>query len=116
LIKKNYLEIRKEDVSLAGSKGVSVRWLIKKEDGAIRYAMRRFDIKSGGLIGLHSHPEEHEIYILSGKGEVFGSDDSKTIVDQGDVLYVPPYEKHGYKNLAKENFVFLCVIPLLEKK
>ena len=115
MIKKSYLDVVEEEVTLAGSTGVSVRWLIREKDGALRYAMRRFEIKPGGQIGLHGHPEEHEIYILSGKGEVLESDGSKTTVTQGDVLYVLPSEKHGYKNLSEDSFVFLCVIPLLKK-
>ena len=103
-----------EEVTLAGSTGVHVRWLIREEDGALRYAMRRFEIKPGGHIGLHSHPEEHEIYVLSGRGEISESTGLKIVVAQGDVLYVPPQEEHGYRNLSNDSFVFLCIIPLLE--
>ena len=115
MIKKNYLDVIAEEVTLANSTGVSVRWLIREEDGAFRYAMRRFEINPGGQIGLHSHAEEHEIYVLSGKGEILEGPGSKTIVTQGDVLYISPYEEHGYKNLGKDTFVFLCIIPLLTK-
>ena len=115
MIKKHYLDVAEEEVTLAGSTGVNVRWLIRGADGALRYAMRRFEIKPGGQIGLHSHPEEHEIYVLSGKGEILEGSGSKTKVSQGDVLYVPPHEEHGYRNLDNDIFVFLCVIPLLKK-
>ena len=115
MIKKNYLDVAADAVTIANSTGVTVRWLIQEEDGALRYAMRRFEIKPGGQIGLHSHPEEHEIYVLSGKGEILEGTGSKTIVSQGDVLYVSPYEEHGYKNLDNDAFVFLCVIPLLKQ-
>jgi quercetin dioxygenase-like cupin family protein len=112
LIKKNYLDVAEKKVNLGGSSGVSVRWLITNKDGAPRYAMRRFEIKIGGRIELHSHPEEHEIYILSGKGEIFDQSGSRTLASQGDALFVPPNEKHGYQNVGEESFIFLCVIPL----
>ena len=115
LIKKNYLNVPEEAVNLAGSSGVSVRWLITNEDGASRYAMPRFEIKTGGRIDLHSHPEEHEIYVLSGRGEIVDRSGRRTSARKGDAFFVPPYEKHGYENTSEEAFVFLCVIPLLEK-
>jgi len=64
MIKKNYLDVPGEEVNMADSKGATIRWLITEKDGVLTYTMRRFDIKKGGKIGLHDHPEEHEIYVL----------------------------------------------------
>jgi quercetin dioxygenase-like cupin family protein len=112
--KKYYSDVEELQVTDYESTGTTVRWLITREkEGAPRYAMRRFEIQPGGQIGLHSHPQEHEIYCLMGKGEVFtpeGTDEIK----KDDVLYVPPEENHGYKNTGNESLVFLCVIPYLD--
>jgi quercetin dioxygenase-like cupin family protein len=116
MIKKNYLDVSGEDVTMADSKGATIRWLITDKDGAIRYAMRRFDLDKNGKIGLHHHPEEHEIYVLSGKARVFDDKGFETIVCPGDVLFVSPYEKHGYENSSEEPFTFLCVIPILKSR
>ncbi|MGQ9722128.1 MAG: cupin domain-containing protein [Candidatus Jordarchaeum sp.] len=116
MLKKNYHDVAEEDVTLAGSTGATIRWLITEKDGALRYAMRRFEIKPGGHIGLHNHPEEHEIYVMSGKARIFNDKGEEFIAGSGDVLFVPPNEKHGYENLVEETFTFLCVIPILEKK
>lgn len=113
MIKKNYLEIMEENVTTYGSTGVTVRWLITKKDGAIRYAMRHFEIKPNGQINLHNHPEEHEIYVLSGKARVFNDKGSETIAIPGDVLFVPPHETHGYETVGEDPFTFLCIIPIL---
>lgn len=116
MLKKNFRDVVEENVTVAGSTGATIRWLITEKDGALRYAMRRFEIKPGGHIGLHNHPEEHEIYVLSGKARIFNDKGEEFVASPGDVLFVPPYEKHGYENLGGEVFAFLCVIPILEKK
>ncbi|MHA1407566.1 MAG: cupin domain-containing protein [Candidatus Heimdallarchaeaceae archaeon] len=112
--KKHFTDVEKKEVHDYGSTKTTIRWLITKEDGAPRFAMRRFEIEPGGQIGIHGHPEEHEIYILSGKGEVF-SHFEKYEVKENDVLYVSPNEYHGYKNTGDEPLIFICVIPYLEK-
>ena len=111
--KLHYTEVEELNVTDYGSTDTSIRWLITKEkDGAPRFSLRRFELKPGGQIGIHGHPQEHEIYILAGKGEVF-SDSERIEINANDVLYVPPEEKHGYKNTGDENLIFLCVIPYL---
>ncbi|MEX2705406.1 MAG: cupin domain-containing protein [Candidatus Freyrarchaeum guaymaensis] len=116
MLKKNYRDVAEEEVTLADSSGVTIRWLITEKDGAPRYAMRRFEIRPGGRIGLHSHPEEHEIYVLSGKARILNDQGFETVAGPGDVLYVPPNEKHGYENTGDETFTFICVIPILKKQ
>ena len=116
MMKKNYLEVPEEPVTMAGSVGASIRVLITQKDGAQRYITRRFEIKPGGHIGLHGHPEEHEIYIISGKTRIFNDKGFETIAGPGDALFVPPNENHGYENVSDETVVFLCVIPILAKK
>ena len=96
-----------------GSKGTSIRVLVSPEDGAQNFILRRFEIELNGIIGLHNHIQEHEIYILSGKGEVF-KDEETIKIKENDVLYVPPNEPHGYRNTGNDNLIFLCTIPLQE--
>lgn len=114
MIKKNYADVKEEVVTKANSTKTTIRWLITKEDGAPRFTMRRFKIGPGGEIGMHQHSEEHEIYILKGKGKVIDQEGNIVEVSRGDVLYVPPNEEHGYKNDGEKQFIFLCVIPYLE--
>ncbi len=104
-------EVKEEDVE--GAKLTKIQWLIHKENGAKRYAMRRFTIKRGGEIPKHKHPWEHEIYILSGSG-VVGIGDKEYNVSEDMFLYIPPNVEHWYRNDGDEDWVFLCIIPLLE--
>ncbi len=89
-----------------------IQWLITKEkDGAPNFAMRRFLLKPGGSIGLHGHWNEHEIFILSGEGIMFGDDGVEHEVSSGTFIFVPGDEPHGYRNDGDEDFVFLCMVP-----
>jgi quercetin dioxygenase-like cupin family protein len=112
----NYQEREEHEVTLAKSKKTTMRWLVDKSNGAKTYAMRHFVIAPGGIIPLHSHPEEHEIFILSGSAKVLGADEG-VFAKKDDVVYVPSNEEHGYDNTkGDEPFSFICVIPLLDKE
>jgi quercetin dioxygenase-like cupin family protein len=118
MLKKHYKDVEnKEATLLDGSPvpNVFVRWLVDKNDGAKNYAMRRFEIKAGGEVPLHSHPEDHEIYVLQGKGKFINDQGKEESGAPGDVFYIPPLEKHTIINVGNDDFVFLCVIPYLKK-
>ncbi|MFX1455461.1 MAG: cupin domain-containing protein [Promethearchaeota archaeon] len=119
MIKKNYQEIEEKQATLTNGtevKDVSVRWLIDANSGAKNFAMRRFEIKPRGRVPLHSHPEDHEIYVLSGKGKFYNNEEKQETATTGDVVYIPPNEMHGIDNLGEENFVFICLIPYIKKE
>jgi quercetin dioxygenase-like cupin family protein len=115
MIKKHVSDVKSEQVAINGAQGATIQWLITDQDGAQRYVMRRFEIKPNGIIPLHAHPEEHEIYVLSGQATILSETDETISAQTGDILYVAPFEKHGYKNEDHHPFSFLCVIPLLPK-
>ena len=77
--------------------------------------MRRFEIKPKTEVPLHSHPQDHEIYILNGKGKFYNDSGTEEIVENGDVIYISPNEKHGITNIGKSDFIFLCSVPYLNK-
>jgi quercetin dioxygenase-like cupin family protein len=93
-----------------GASKVTVRWLITKEMGAENFAMRLFEIASGGYSPLHAHSWEHEVFILDGEGTVFDGEKA-TAVKAGDVVFVPTDERHQFRNNGKKPLKFLCLIP-----
>ncbi len=93
----------------------SVRWLIREDDGAKNYVMRLFTIKPGGYIRAHSHPWEHEIYVVDGVGEI-RIGDRVYRVTKGFFIYIPPDVEHEYWNKGDKDLVFICVIPVVKKK
>ena len=107
--------VKKEVVTGYGSTGTTIQWLISKEEGAPRFAMRLFSLEPNANIGIHNHPEEHEIYILNGECDLIAENGTRTRVKANDVIYVPPDEPHGYENVGSKELKFICVIPLLNK-
>lgn len=86
------------------------RVLIGPEQGATNFVMRLFTLGEGGCSPYHTHPWEHEVFILSGKGTV-KSADGDTAVSAGGFVYVPPMEEHQFLNAGSEPFEFLCIVP-----
>lgn len=90
--------------------GVLKREVINAADGAPNYCMRVFDLEPGSSTPSHSHPWEHEVYVLSGRGVVEGQQGEKEI-SADSVVFVAPDEHHCFKNNSDETLRFICVIP-----
>ncbi len=91
--------------------GVVKREVITADDGAPHFCMRVFEVEPGSSIPLHSHPWEHEIFVLSGQGAAL-SEEGETQLVKENVIFVPPNERHGFANNSNQPFRFICVIPL----
>jgi len=105
-----YDTIKAENVITEGASKVKVRWLITKEMGAQNFAMRIFEIEPDGYSPLHTHPWEHEVFILEGEGQLFNGE--KTIpFKAGAVVFVSPNDLHQFKNNGKTLLRFICLIP-----
>ncbi|KAA0000006.1 MAG: cupin domain-containing protein [Thermoplasmata archaeon] len=108
---KRYDEVEKEEVNEEGAKNVEIQWLID-EKVAPNFAMRRFTIKENGYTPLHKHDWEHEVFVLQGEGALVDGDGNEHPLKPGNFALVEPNEVHQFKNKGKEDFVFLCLIPL----
>ena len=111
---KHLTDVKEEIVTKASSTKTTVRWLITEDDGAKGFATRRFEIQPGGQVGLHDHAEDHQIFVLQGRCQLIDEKGSKVELKNGDVIYIPPNEKHGFENHGDETFAFICVIPYLK--
>jgi quercetin dioxygenase-like cupin family protein len=105
----NYETVDSKDVEGGASK-VKVRWLITKDMGANHFAMRLFEVEPGGYSSLHTHPWEHEVFILKGEGVVFDGEKT-TPFKADDVVFIPSEERHQFKNTGEKPLKFLCLIP-----
>jgi quercetin dioxygenase-like cupin family protein len=103
-------DVKLEEPTETGVKDVKLRWLISKKDGAKNFAMRLFEIKSGGYTPLHQHNWEHEVFVLEGNGLIRDKTHEKSI-KKGDVIFVTPMEWHQFVNISDEKLKFLCLIP-----
>ena len=106
----SYKEVEKKAVDMPGASGCTVRWLLSESDGAPNFAMRRFEVAPGGYTPRHSHPYEHEVYVLEGDGVVYEGDEEHAIT-AGDVIFVTPGDVHQFRNTGQVPLKFLCMVP-----
>ena len=103
-------QIESQEVSMEGATGCSGRWLINQTDGAPNFAMRQFVVDPAGHTPKHSHPYEHEVYVLAGNGVVLEGNEEHPIA-AGDFVYVGPDEVHQFRNTGSAPLTFLCMVP-----
>ena len=108
---EHYSDIELEEPIEKEIKDVKLRWLISSKDGAKNFAMRLFEIKTGGYTPLHQHEWEHEVFILEGEG-IIKDKNVKKPLKKGDILFIPPMEWHQFLNEKKNILKFLCLIPI----
>ncbi|MEM3928925.1 MAG: cupin domain-containing protein [Candidatus Korarchaeum sp.] len=91
-----------------GSRGAHIKWIFSPKDGAPTFAMRLIKVEAGGTIPEHSHPWEHEIFILKGSGRIRVGENTY-LVSKGNAILIPPDVPHEY--YATTEMLFLCMIP-----
>lgn len=106
----SYQAVESQPVTMEGSHGCRVRWLVGSAEGAPNFAMREFEVAPGGFTPRHSHPYEHEVFVLEGHGEVYEGDEAHPL-RAGDVIYVAPDEVHQFRNTGDGPMRFLCMVP-----
>lgn len=107
---ENYQQTEQKPVTMEGSLGCQVRWLIGQNEHAPNFAMRQFEVSQGGHTPKHFHPYEHEVFVLRGEGEIVENDRVHPI-RAGDCIYVAPDEVHQFRNTGNQPLEFLCLIP-----
>ncbi len=108
---KQAMSVEVEAIDDPDAKDVTVRWLVGPASGAPNFHMRQFEIGPGGHTPRHTHPWEHECYILAGQGKVFDAEKGLCPVKAGDVIYVPQGQEHQFVNDHWNKMTFLCMIP-----
>lgn len=98
------------EVTMPGAQACRVRWLVDEQDGAPNFAMRQFEVAPGGFTPKHSHPYEHEVFVLEGEGEIVDGDVSRPL-RSGTVVYVAPDDVHQFRNTGSAPLRFLCFVP-----
>ena len=107
---KHYEQVAQAPVTMPGAAGCQVRWLVDEAQGAPNFAMRQFEVAPGGYTPKHSHPYEHEVFVLEGEGTVLEGDVEHPL-KAGDVVLVVPDEPHQFRNTGKAPLQFLCLVP-----
>jgi len=83
--------------------------LVGPDDGAPNFAMRRFVMREGGGMPLHTNAVEHEQYVLHGRARVRIGNTVHEVAT-ADAVYIPAGVPHSYEVLEAP-FEFLCMVP-----
>lgn len=93
-----------------GLPGVTLRWVLGQNVGAPNFAMRVIELQPGAATEHHSHPWEHEVFVLAGEGLVEGAN-GEAALQVGTCVYMPANELHQFRNTGAGVLRFICVIP-----
>jgi quercetin dioxygenase-like cupin family protein len=111
---KHFTEVKLDDTNMEGACGTGIRWMLGPDDEMPNFYLRMIEIEPGGNSPRHTHPYEHEVYVLEGKGELVDPGGGPLALRPGDVAYVAPDELHNFRNAGDSVFRFLCIIPKTE--
>lgn len=97
-----------EQVIDHGVVGVWKNRLLNAENGSSHFAMRTYQMESGGHTSLDRHKHDHGVYVLEGTPTAVVEGDS-ILLTPGDVLHVAGDEQHQFFNKADDLAKFICV-------
>jgi len=104
-------EVPAQDVSqvLPGTRGLFIQWLVTKDDGSERLALRRFVMKPHGFMPYHKHKYAEAVFVVRGALRVTISGVTR-LLGPGDFFFTAPFEPHSIENPADEEAEFVCAI------
>jgi quercetin dioxygenase-like cupin family protein len=108
---QNYRQVKPEKAA----PGVNMRVVAGPAEGAPTFVMRVFEIQSGSSTPFHTHPWEHEVFVLEGEG-ILRCGGRETPLMEGDAVLVMPNEKHSFLGIGRSTFRLICVVPLVDGK
>ncbi len=104
-------DVPAQDVSslLPGTIGFTVYWLVTRENGSDKFAVRRFLARPGGRMPLHRHKYAEAVVMLRGRLKVRIGEEER-VVGPGEYFFTRPWEPHAIENPFDEEAEFLCTI------
>ena len=90
--------------------GVTMRRVISEVDGSETSVMDVFEIAPNGQTPYHNHAWEHQVFVISGRGQCRDASGDHDF-HEGDVIYIRPNEPHAFRNVGPATIKMVCVIP-----
>jgi len=110
MIVSNINEVDGKIVNHPNAKGALMKVLVSPAEGWDGYVMRELEVDVDGYTPKHLHPWPHINYMLSGEGELLLGEEVKK-VKAGSFAYVPSNVLHQFRNIGKDKFKFICIVP-----
>jgi len=89
-----------------GMEGITKRVLIGTDEGAQGISLRFFEVPPLRASANENHPEQHQVYIVTGQGEVLLGEEWHDF-SEGDVIFIPGGEQHQLRNTGDGMLRFL---------
>ena len=96
-----------------GTKDAGLRWLTD-ENSSEFFHMRHVIVEEGGMVGLHDHPYEHQVFVLKGKGKCV-IEGEELVLTEGCFGLVPGGVKHSFENIGDGPLEFICCINRIDE-
>jgi DNA-binding NarL/FixJ family response regulator len=107
---RNYRKVKAEQQE----PGITLRWLISELEEAPSVALKLYELAPGVVGPVHIHVWEDEVFVLRGSGAVVGPE-GEVAIGEGDVLYIPPRERHQFVNQGDGDLCLLMAVPKSEQ-
>ncbi len=107
---RNYRKIEAEQQE----PGITLRWLISELEETPGVALKLYELAPGVVGPIHTHVWEDEVFVLRGRGAVVGPE-GEVAIGEGDVLYIPPRERHQFVNKGDTDLCLLMAVPKSEQ-
>lgn len=89
----------------------TIQWPLGTPEGAPNFEMRYITLSEKSTTLYHTHPWEHEVFVVSGTGAL-KTKDGEFPLNAHSFALVLPDEEHQFVNLSDtEPFAFICVVP-----
>lgn len=102
-------KVKKDDIA-----GLLVRFYITADDPGSPYSMWVMEFEPSGYAKMHSHREEHCLYVLEGACNLKGGDGVEYTACAGDCVFIPPCEEHEILNAGDVVLKMLSLMPIPE--
>jgi quercetin dioxygenase-like cupin family protein len=107
---RNYRKVQAEQQE----PGITLRWLVSEMEEAPSVALKLYELAPGVVGPVHTHVWEDEVFVLRGRGAVAGPE-GEMAIGEGDVLYIPPRERHQFVNKGDGDLCLLMAVPKSEQ-
>ncbi|MBD3307913.1 cupin domain-containing protein [candidate division KSB3 bacterium] len=108
-------DISDERIMCQTRSGKKIYWMLTSEIGAPNFELRYIEIPPHvPPSSLPSHPHEHEVFIVKGKGVLQGEENGtpyEVELAPGQAIFIPGNEIHQWLNPSDEPLGIICVVP-----
>ncbi len=104
-------DVPRQPVTMEGTAKAWRQLALGKADGVPTFSFRVFTLEPDGHTPYHTHDTEHMNYVIEGSGCLVDEHGVMHPLNAGDFAFVPPRQKHQYRNRGPGVFKMICAVP-----